>query len=132
MSEPDTVATGSGSLPVGSLTSARLASLGCPPSATIEALPESVVDRVLSGLSGWHRDGHTIERRFRFANWLETLAFVNASGWVAHAEDHHPDMQVSYRHCSVRFTTHHVDGLSINDLICAAKLDALAGSVASR
>lgn len=125
MSELDTIAFDTGNLAVDSLTPDRLARLSCPPSAKTEVLSPATVDRVLGGLAGWQRDGDAIERRFRFANWLETLAFVTATGWVAHREDHHPDLQVSYRHCHVRFTTHHVGGLSINDLICAAKVDAL-------
>jgi 4a-hydroxytetrahydrobiopterin dehydratase len=55
------------------------------------------------------------------------MAFVNAVAWIAHAEDHHPDLLVSYNRCTVRFNTHSVGGLSVNDFICAAKLDALLG-----
>lgn len=55
----------------------------------------------------------------------ETIAFVNALAWVAHREDHHPDLSVGYNRCAVRFNTHAVGGLSVNDFICAAKLDAL-------
>ncbi len=53
------------------------------------------------------------------------MAFVNALAWVAHPEDHHPDLAVSYNRCAVRFNTHSVGGISINDFICAAKVDAL-------
>ena len=54
-----------------------------------------------------------------------TMAFVNAVAWIAHREDHHPDLLVSYNRCTVRFNTHSVGGLSINDFICAAKVDGL-------
>ena len=53
------------------------------------------------------------------------MAFVNALAWIAHVEDHHPDLAVSYSRCTVRFNTHSVGGISINDFICAAKVDAL-------
>ena len=53
------------------------------------------------------------------------MAFVNALAWIAHSEDHHPDLEVGYRHCRVRFSTHSVGGLSENDFICAARVDAL-------
>jgi 4a-hydroxytetrahydrobiopterin dehydratase len=53
------------------------------------------------------------------------MSFVNAVAWVANREDHHPDMEVSYGHCIVRFSTHAVGGLSPNDFICAARVDAL-------
>jgi len=53
------------------------------------------------------------------------MAFVNAIAWMAHQEDHHPDLEVSYNFCRVRYTTHAIGGLSENDFICAAKVDAL-------
>jgi len=54
---------------------------------------------------------------------------VNALAWIAHTEDHHPDLAVSYDRCVVRFNTHSVGGISINDFICAAKADALVAFV---
>ena len=66
-----------------------------------------------------------IEKTFTFKNYHETMAFVNALAWIAHTEDHHPDLVVTYNRCIVRFTTHSVGGISINDFICAAKADAL-------
>jgi 4a-hydroxytetrahydrobiopterin dehydratase len=53
------------------------------------------------------------------------MAFVNAAAWVSHREDHHPDMAVGYNQCRVAYVTHAIKGLSENDFICAAKLDAL-------
>ena len=70
-------------------------------------------------------DGKSISRSFGFKNYYETMAFVNAVAWVAHREDHHPDMEVGYNRCLVRYSTHAIAGLSENDLICAAKVDAL-------
>lgn len=67
----------------------------------------------------------SIHREFRFRNYHETIAFVNAVAWIAHSEDHHPDLEVGYNRCLVRYSTHAVDGLSENDFICAAKIDAL-------
>ena len=82
--------------------------------------------RVHLGLvSGWAEVEGSIEKTYSFANYHETIGFVNALAWVAHREDHHPDLSVSYDRCAVRFSTHAVGGLSINDFICAAKLDAL-------
>ncbi|HET9932020.1 MAG TPA: 4a-hydroxytetrahydrobiopterin dehydratase [Polyangiaceae bacterium] len=66
-----------------------------------------------------------IERRFEFKNYPETMIFVNAVAAIAHREDHHPDLEVSYGSCTVRFTTHAIHGLSENDFICAAKVNAL-------
>jgi 4a-hydroxytetrahydrobiopterin dehydratase len=79
----------------------------------------------LARIEGWtHRDG-AIEKNYRFGNFHETMAFVNALAWIAHAEDHHPDLALGYNRCTVRFNTHSVGGISINDFICAAKVDAL-------
>lgn len=70
-------------------------------------------------------DGKAIQRTFRFKNYYQTIAFVNALAWVAHAEDHHPDLAVGYNRCTVNYSTHSVGGLSENDFICAARIDAL-------
>jgi 4a-hydroxytetrahydrobiopterin dehydratase len=66
-----------------------------------------------------------ISRTFVFGNYYQTMAFVNALAWIAHAEDHHPDIEVGYSRCHVRYSTHAIGGLSENDFICAARLDAL-------
>jgi 4a-hydroxytetrahydrobiopterin dehydratase len=92
---------------------------GQPPMA-----PEQIQAH-LERVPGWAlRDG-AIEKEYRFGNFHETMAFVNALAWIAHAEDHHPDLAVGYNRCAVRFNTHSVGGISINDFICAAKVDAL-------
>ncbi len=86
--------------------------------------PEEIA-RQLTALPGWeHLDG-SIAKRFEFKNYYQTMAFVNAVAWIAHSEDHHPDMEVSYRVCRVRYSTHAIGGLSENDFICAAKLERL-------
>ncbi|WP_028388703.1 4a-hydroxytetrahydrobiopterin dehydratase [Legionella fairfieldensis] len=66
-----------------------------------------------------------IKRSFKFANFYETMAFVNALAWIANTENHHPDLEVGYNYCHVRFMTHALKGLTHNDFICAAKVDAL-------
>lgn len=70
-------------------------------------------------------DGREIVRDFKFKGFYKTIAFVNAVAWIANREGHHPDLEVGYNHCLVRYTTHAIDGLSDNDFICAAKIDAL-------
>ena len=76
---------------------------------------------------GWEisGDGKEISRDFKFKGFYRTMSFVNAIAWIANDEDHHPDMEVGYGHCRVRYTTHAIGGLSINDFICAAKIDKL-------
>jgi 4a-hydroxytetrahydrobiopterin dehydratase len=70
-------------------------------------------------------DGKKIRRDFKFKNFYRSMSFVNAIAHIANTEDHHPDLEVGYGSCSVTFTTHAIDGLSDNDFICAAKIDAL-------
>ncbi|HEY1149703.1 MAG TPA: 4a-hydroxytetrahydrobiopterin dehydratase [Pseudoduganella sp.] len=77
-------------------------------------------------LDGWTIAGGKLVKAFNFANYYETMAFVNALAWISHKEDHHPELLVGYKTCEVRYDTHSVGGLSLNDFICAAKADALA------
>ena len=78
-------------------------------------------------LPGWTNAGDRLVKEYAFANYHETMAFVNALAWVSHREDHHPDLAVGYNQCRVEYSTHAIGGLSENDFICAAKLDALGG-----
>jgi 4a-hydroxytetrahydrobiopterin dehydratase len=70
-------------------------------------------------------DGQGLRRIFTFANHHELMAFVNAVAWISHREDHHPHQTLGYSRAEVVYTTHAVEGLTENDFICAAKLDAL-------
>jgi 4a-hydroxytetrahydrobiopterin dehydratase len=74
---------------------------------------------------GWKLIDGALEKAYPFANFHETMAFVNALAWIAHREDHHPDLAVSYGRCTVRFNTHDVGGISASDFFCAAAVDAL-------
>jgi 4a-hydroxytetrahydrobiopterin dehydratase len=93
---------------------------------TPRVAPEEVT-RLLSGLPGYKADMlvGSISKVYEFDDFYETMAFVNALAYVAHVEDHHPDLAVSYNRCAVTFTTHAIGGLSENDFICAAKIEAL-------
>jgi 4a-hydroxytetrahydrobiopterin dehydratase len=79
----------------------------------------------LSILDGWALTGGRIEKMFHFADYHHTMAFVNALAWVAHREDHHPDLAVHYNRCVVAFSTHDAGGVTQNDVICAAKAERL-------
>lgn len=80
---------------------------------------------LMGNLEGWSREGDAIVKTFRFADYYETMAFVNATAWVSHQADHHPDLAVGYNQCTVLYTTHSAAGLSHKDFACAAKIDAL-------
>ena len=93
------------------------------------ALSEAEVGRHLAQVSGWRQSDAAIEKTYKFAGWLETVAFTNALAWVCHTEDHHPELRLSYDRCVVRFSTHSAGGITRNDFICAAKADALVAFV---
>jgi len=92
---------------------------GVPPLTQAEA------KKLLEQLEGWKLHDKAIDKTFEFKNYYQTMAFVNAAAWVSHREDHHPDMTVGYNKCRVEYSTHAIGGLSENDFICAAKVDAL-------
>jgi len=103
----------------------RRCSPGPPGTPPLE--PANAADLLAGLASGWRiaEDGRSIRRAFGFPDFYETMAFVNAVAWIANSEDHHPDLEVGYDYCRVTFSTHSVGGLSENDFICAAKVDAL-------
>ena len=86
---------------------------------------EAEIAAHLALVSGWRLADGAIEKTHSFKNFHETMAFMNALAWICHTEDHHPDVALSYNRCTVRFNTHSVGGISVNDFICAAKADAL-------
>ena len=90
-------------------------------------LGQARIAELMPQLPGWElaEDGRALLRTFAFKDYLHTLAFVNALAWIAHREDHHPDLGVHYDRCLVRWSTHDVGGLSENDFICAARSSAL-------
>ncbi len=76
---------------------------------------------------GWQlsADGKSLRRAYSFRDFYRTMSFVNAIAHIANLEDHHPDLEVGYDYCRVRYTTHAIGGLSENDFVCAAKIDRL-------
>ena len=104
-----------------------LAARRCQPLEGHPAMTPDEIAHHLADAPGWALVDGAIQKRYDFADYHRTMAFVNAVAWIAHAEDHHPDLLVSYNRCTVRFNTHSVGGSSINVFICAATLDALLG-----
>ncbi len=80
---------------------------------------------MLRQLKGWILEGEKLVKLYPFRDYYQTMAFVNALAWMAHRENHHPDLTVGYNKCRVEYFTHAIDGLSESDFICAAKCDAL-------
>lgn len=105
-----------------------LADLHCQPRKGREhALDAAQVTDLLRQLQSWQLrdDGMAIIKDFKFADFHHTLGFINAVGFMANHEDHHPDIEAGYGHCQLLWSTHDVGGLSLNDFICAARVEAL-------
>ncbi|MFZ6657002.1 4a-hydroxytetrahydrobiopterin dehydratase [Undibacterium sp. TJN19] len=96
---------------------------------TETGLDDASLPAYFAATPGWAQDGPRIVKTFQFKNYYETLAFINAIAYVIHAEDHHPELVVTYNRCIIKFDTHTVNdgkgGISENDFICAAKIDAI-------
>lgn len=94
---------------------------GTPP------LADSLAQSLLAEVPGWSLNAETtvLSRSFKFGNFHATMAFVNAVAWIAHQTDHHPDMHIGYNRCHIDYSTHSIGGLSENDFICAARINAL-------
>ena len=110
------------------MTQCDLTNKKCVPcEGGITPLTKNQAEMYLKDCNGWQpNENYTgIEKNFCFKGYYKTIAFVNAIAWIAQAEGHHPDLEVSYNCCKVKFTTHAVNGLTENDFICAAKIDAL-------
>lgn len=92
-------------------------------------LTDTEISAYLAVVDGWGLQDGKVGKLFTFKNYYETLAFINAIAYVIHAEDHHPELVVTYNRCTVKFDTHSVNGgrggISENDFICAAKVDAI-------
>ena len=91
------------------------------------ALSTEQVQEQLATLEGWEllAGNAAISKTFRFVNFYETMAFVNALALIAHQQDHHPDLEVGYNRCQVSLNTHDVGGISETDIDCARRIEAL-------
>ena len=93
----------------------------------VAPMGEKEIASSLSQVKGWAYKNNEICKTFKFKNYYENIAFVNAVAWISHRENHHPTLEVRFRECTVHYNTHAISGLSENDFICAAKVDALQG-----
>jgi len=104
-----------------------LASKKCKPcEGGVAPYTEAQAGELLRQLKGWIIEDGKLVKVYPFSNYYQTMAFVNAVAWISHREDHHPDMSVGYNKCRIEYSTHAIGGLSENDFICAAKIDALS------
>jgi 4a-hydroxytetrahydrobiopterin dehydratase len=79
-----------------------------------------------AALPQWRIDGRELKREFRFPDFAAALAFVNRVGAVAESEQHHPDIALGWGRVAIATWTHSIGGLSENDFILAARIEALS------
>ena len=110
------------------MTICNLTSKKCVPcEGDTPILANTEITKLLTNLKDWQvsSDHKSINKKFSFKNFRQTMEFANAIAYIANKEAHHPDLKLGYNYCEVLFTTHAIDGLSENDFICAAKIDLL-------
>ncbi len=91
----------------------------------MQVLPKIEAQAYHKEISQWTLHQKSIEREFRFKNFKESMGFIRKVGDLAEQEGHHPDMFVFYNRVRLQMSTHKVGGLTENDFILAAKIDAL-------
>jgi 4a-hydroxytetrahydrobiopterin dehydratase len=89
-------------------------------------LSETEVQQALQSLPGWKRNGHTIERHFQFANFVQAMDFVNQVAEAAEAVNHHPDIHISYNKVTMALVSHDSGGVTQRDIRMAGKINELA------
>src|SRR3977135_4027620 len=96
-----------------------------PCEGSVGPMPQEQIGHMLKGLSGWEYKDGLVQKTFKFKNYHETMAFVNATAWISHREDHHPDIAVVYNKCVVTYSTHSAGGVTGKDFECAEKIEKL-------
>jgi 4a-hydroxytetrahydrobiopterin dehydratase len=98
---------------------------------TVEKLTAEAIEAGLAALPEWNRSGESIQRTYTFADFVASLAFVNAVGAHAEAVQHHPDLLIRWNKVTLTLTTHDAGGLSQKDLELAAACDRFAAAPAA-
>lgn len=88
-------------------------------------LADAQVAQLLSQLTDWQLEEGKLVKTFRFRDHYQAVAFVNAVAWISHTQDHHPVVELGYNTVRLAYWTHAIGGLSVNDFICAAKVDSV-------
>ena len=88
-------------------------------------LAPAEIDAYLEQVPGWEYKDGALSKTFAFKNYADAIGFANSVAWIAQREDHHPEMLVGHDRCRIAYSTHSLGGISENDFICAAKIEAL-------
>lgn len=105
-----------------------LATKDCEPcKGGVPPIPADEARQMASELEGWEisAESSTIHRRFEFKGFAKAVEMANLAAWLGNKQGHHPDISFGWGYCEVLFTTHEAGGLTQNDFICAARLNAL-------
>ena len=90
------------------------------------ALDQASIEALLPQVPGWTIQDGQLRRGFKFRDYHETIQFVNSLAEMAHQQNHHPALHVTYQHCVVSYHTHSAGGaISQNDFICAARANTI-------
>lgn len=90
----------------------------------MKALTEEEIKDYLSQINNWEfLESKKITKEFKFKDFIETMEFVNKIADIANKENHHPDIMIHFREVKIILWSHHVNNLSLNDFIMAAKID---------
>ncbi|MFN7094704.1 MAG: 4a-hydroxytetrahydrobiopterin dehydratase [Burkholderiales bacterium] len=105
----------------------NLASRKCENSKALIKLTDEAITTHLAQVPNWQLDPNqsAIISRFEFKNFKQLIFFINAVAFVCDQECHHPEVKFGYNWCEIAFATHDAQGLTSNDFICAAKVNAL-------
>jgi len=91
----------------------------------VDPLSKKETRRLLGQIDGWSERRKKIQKTRTFADFRGAMAFVGRVADLAEDEGHHPDFCVHYNRVDLTIWTHAIGGLSENDFILAAKIDAL-------
>ena len=106
-------------------TTSDLLTKTCAECKSGTALSPTDAADLLKQVPGWEISDGTLRRKFKFKDYHEAVAFVNATAWISNKEDHHPDIELGYNKVTMKYVTHSAGGITQNDFICAAKVNAL-------
>ncbi len=107
----------------------NLAEQNCRPVKKDEhPFTEQEVNTLVPQIPGWSLSRGQLSREFRFKDFREAMDFVNRVAGIANAQDHHPDICISYATVLLTLSTHKINGLSMNDFIIAAKIDVITAA----
>ena len=95
------------------------------------ALKKDDIKARLAGMPGWKLDDDEIEKKFQFADFKQSMVFVNAVADAAEAMDHHPDIEIKYNRVEVTLSTHSEGGVTEKDFALAAQIEEAAATVST-